>query len=261
VGSITSQFGQPMAYEQIVDLYDAYVTADFDVPFFLHEARQAGGPVLELMSGTGRVSIPLAEAGVALTCVDASAAMLAALDGKLAARGLHAAVHCMDVRKLSLPARYALIIIPFHSFSELLVRSDQQVTLSLVRDHLAAEGRFICTLQNPVVKLRTIDGQLRLWGKYRLDPVGTLLLWGLQQQGAAPEMVEGLQLYEEYDESGILRAKRMLELRYRLHNYREFRHLAEAAGFAVERVYGDYQLQDFDEASSPFMIWVLRSQR
>jgi len=64
--------------------YDLYVTQDVDVEVFVAEARKAQEKVLELMCGTGRVSLPLVEeAGVELTCVDASAAMLARLEEKL----------------------------------------------------------------------------------------------------------------------------------------------------------------------------------
>ena len=121
--------------------------------------------------------------------------MLARLNDKLQARKLHADVVCMDVRELSLPGPYDLIVIPFHSFSELVSPADQRAALSRIRQHLADSGRFICTLQNPPAKLKAIDGQLRLWGKYRLThPDGTLLLWGLQQPGPQPGAVDGVQI-------------------------------------------------------------------
>jgi hypothetical protein len=44
------------------------------------------GPVLELIAGTGMVSIPLIEAGVDLTCEDSSQEMLAILDHELRSR-------------------------------------------------------------------------------------------------------------------------------------------------------------------------------
>ena len=51
--------------------------ADLDVGFYVEEATKVKGKVLELMCGTGRASMPLLEAGVDLTCVDASERMLA----------------------------------------------------------------------------------------------------------------------------------------------------------------------------------------
>ena len=53
-------------YALIADLYDEMVRFEADLPFFLEECRTAEGPVLELMCGTGRVSLPLIEAGIEL---------------------------------------------------------------------------------------------------------------------------------------------------------------------------------------------------
>jgi SAM-dependent methyltransferase len=108
-----------MDYDRIADLYDAYVVTDLDVPFFLAQTR-ARRRVLELMSGTGRVSIPLLEAGVDLTCVDSSPEMLARLRVKLGQKGLAAPVIEMDVVRLDLAQQFDLIILPFHSFAEIV---------------------------------------------------------------------------------------------------------------------------------------------
>jgi hypothetical protein len=60
-----------MKYDAYVaELYDTYVNIAFDVPFLLNKTKEVLGEVLELRSGTGRVSIPLVEAGVPLTCVE-----------------------------------------------------------------------------------------------------------------------------------------------------------------------------------------------
>jgi len=46
-------------YSGISDLYDIYVPAEFDIDFFLQETKEINGPVLDLMAGTGRVSLRL----------------------------------------------------------------------------------------------------------------------------------------------------------------------------------------------------------
>ena len=99
-------------YSQVAHLYDVYVRTDFDVPFFINEAKDCDS-VLELMAGTGRVSIPLLEAGISLTCVDNSRHMLSILGKKVADRGLSAAVYEMDVCDLSFRNTFDLIILPF----------------------------------------------------------------------------------------------------------------------------------------------------
>jgi hypothetical protein len=54
-------------YSRLAALYDALVTDASDVEFFVRAAREARGPILELMAGTGRVTMPLARAGLELT--------------------------------------------------------------------------------------------------------------------------------------------------------------------------------------------------
>jgi len=48
----------------VADLYDVYVQWEVDIPFFRELSVDATGEVLELMSGTGRLSIPLLQHGV-----------------------------------------------------------------------------------------------------------------------------------------------------------------------------------------------------
>ncbi len=246
-------------WARIADLYDTYVRADFDIPFFLSETRKTSGEVLELMSGTGRVSVPLIQAGTHLTCVDASAEMLARLRDKLEKHKLVASVYQMDVRELNLQKQFDLIFIPFHSFAELPSPSDQRKTLAGTHKHLADAGRFICTLHNPAVRLKRVDGQLRLWGSHPLgNGRGRLLFWGLENYDADTRMVNGVELFEEYDANGIMRAKRMVELHFRIVEKREFENLAASAGFKVAALYGDYAYAEFQDETSPFMIWVLQ---
>jgi SAM-dependent methyltransferase len=246
-------------WARIADLYDTYVQTTFDIPFFLNEARKTSGEALELMSGTGRVSVPLIEAGVRLTCVDASLEMLALLREKLTRRRVAAPVHQMDVRELALQKQFDLIFIPFQSFSELLSPSDQRKAFVCIHEHLAETGRFICTLHNPRVRLKRVDGQLRLWGKYPLeDRQGTLLFWGLENYDSDAHIVSGLEFFEEYDANGVMQSKRAVELCFRIVEKREFEDLAASVGFKIAALYGDYSYSEFHEDTSPFMIWVLK---
>ena len=67
---------ETIRFDQVADIYDSYVKSDFDIPFFLNETERFEGEILELMCGTGRVSIPLLESGRRMTCVDYSNGML-----------------------------------------------------------------------------------------------------------------------------------------------------------------------------------------
>jgi len=247
-------------YARIADLYDRFVTTQADVPFFVEEAGAAGGEVLELMCGTGRLTIPLVKAGVPLTCVDFSPAMLDRLRNRLAAEGLSAAVHEMDIRDLKLDRQFRQIIIPFQAFPELTAEADQRRALARIREHLTDDGVFICTLHNPPVRLRSVDGQLHLAGKFPLEQ-GQLFVWLLQRHDPATHWVDVLEFFEEYDPDGALRAKRFSELQFHLMEKADFEALIAAAGFEVAALYGDYSRAPFDDATSPFMIWLLRPRQ
>ncbi|HSO27418.1 MAG TPA: class I SAM-dependent methyltransferase [Anaerolineales bacterium] len=249
---------QPIDYDRIADLYDAYVKATYDVDFFVEEAQKAGGPVLELMAGTGRLSIPLLEAGVRLTCVDLSPMMLQKLRQKLDDRSLEAEIYEMDVRALSLPHTYQLILLPFNSFGELVSDEDQRHTLERIYSHLEAGGRFICTLHNPGLRRQRADGVVRLWDKFPMgEGEGDLVLMGVETYNNESGDVQGLQFYEHYDSQGVLQSKRLLATNFNLLTRERFDEMASAAGFTSQALYGDYQRADFDVENSPYMIWVL----
>ncbi len=221
-------------YDVIADLYDIYVPVSFDVDFFLQETQKASGEVLELMAGSGRVSLPLIEAGVKLTCVDLSAGLNAILEEKLREKELQADVYQMDICELELQKQFEMIIIPFHSFAHLTSREDQQKSLARIYNHLLPGGTFICTLGNPELRQKDVDGQLRLFRTYELPDEATLLLWIAEKNNEEDEqIVEAMQFYEEYDKHGVLVTKRLLELHFRLSDRDEFEDLAKDAGSEI----------------------------
>lgn len=247
-------------YTHIADLYDTFVQTDIDIPFFLEEARNTNGELLELMAGTGRVTLPLVEAGIQVTCIDNAPQMLTILNEKLERRHLAADVRLMHARHLALDKQFNLIIIPFHAFPEITDVADQQQTLTRIHQHLADNGRFICTLHNPKVRLRSVDGQLRLIANKML-PGGAgnrLLVWLHQTYDPASKLVTAMEFFEEYDDKALLIARRCAEIRFHVLEKLTFEHLIQQAGFEVVQLYGDYSRAPFDEEQSPFMIWVLK---
>jgi SAM-dependent methyltransferase len=245
-------------YTSIADMYDQYVVARFDIPFFVEEVRNLHGAVLELMAGTGRLSIPLVEAGAHLTAVDASERMLDIFARKLQEKHLRAEIVCSDVRTMRFETKFELALLGFNSFSELLTGGDRRTVLEAVSYSLMPGGRFLCTLHNPRLRRATIDGSLYLTGRFPAGD-GSLLVSGMEQERDG--MVERLQFLELYDREGRLESKRVLEMRFALIEREEFEDLAQEAGFAIERLYGNYDRTRFDPDASPFMIWTLKNIR
>ena len=248
---------ESISYSTVAHLYDSYVSTDFDLPLFLDEAKNARGKVLELACGTGRLSIPLLRAGIDLTCVDYSEEMLEIFRKKLETNHLACRIFHQDMVGLSLQDRFDLIFIPFHSFSEILDESKHARALASIREHLAEGGRFVCTLQNPIVRTQSMDGTIREIGRFACEEGRTLVVSTCFQYDEHSQTVHGIQFYDVYEPQDVLVEKKQLPVSFHLFHRNQFEKLAQAAGFKVVRFYGDYERSPFDEAKSPFMIWVL----
>lgn len=253
---------QPIKYANVADLYDSYVQTTLDIPFLLDQVKGVSSDVLELMCGTGRVSLPLIESGVKLACVDKSPEMLAVLESKLAQRNLSAAIYPVDVCQLDLGKQFDRILLPFQAFSELLSLDEQRQALKQIHQHLSLGGHFICPLHNPHVRLRTVDGRLKLRTRHALpDAQGSLMLWTMETYDPDNLQVQGLQFIETYNLQGILQSKRFMDIQFSILEKDAFAALIKDVGLDVVALYGDYAYGDFQPTVSPFMIWVLRRSR
>jgi SAM-dependent methyltransferase len=85
---------------------------DADLPLWRELAREAGGPILDLGAGTGRVALDLAEAGYDVTALDSDQALLDELARRAAERDLNVDCISADARRLPGSGRYALVIAP-----------------------------------------------------------------------------------------------------------------------------------------------------
>src|SRR5271165_7218240 len=100
-------------------LYDSVIADFYDAA-----ASLSGGPVLELGCGTGRMLVPLAQAGLHVTGLDISQRMLERAAEKRAR--LEAAQHDRvrlvqgDMTLFDLGEQFPLVIIPFRPFQHLL---------------------------------------------------------------------------------------------------------------------------------------------
>ena len=150
----------PSRYFVTPELYDLmYAGFVTDVGVVVDEARAAEGAVLEVACGSGRLLVPLLEAGVDADGLDYDPAMLDSLRTKLALRGLTTGVHEADMRDFSRPRKYALVVIGFNSFLHNLTQEDQIRTLRRCREHLAPGGHLVLMLFHPSArKLLSFDG-------------------------------------------------------------------------------------------------------
>jgi len=131
-------------YDDIARLYDPWsASVQEDVPFYVQEAQRAGGPVVELGVGTGRIAIPVAAAGVRVIGVDSSRGMLEVCRERAAVAGVEVDLRFGDLREPPVDERVPLVLCPFRSFLHLRTDDDRRRALRAVRGLLAPGGRFI----------------------------------------------------------------------------------------------------------------------
>ena len=129
--------------------YDRRVIGTSDVAFWVQKCRGVAGPVLELGCGTGRVTIPVAVAGVDVTGLDNSDSMLRRAHRKSAEARVDVRWVEGDMRVFDLSRRFALIYVPLAGFAHMRGPGDAAACLDRVIAHLAPGGRLSIDLMNP----------------------------------------------------------------------------------------------------------------
>jgi len=138
------------------EIYDYVNNFDYDLEFYRSWCDKASGPCLELCSGTGRLTIPLAAAGIDITGVDYTASMLKRAEEKARAQKLNIAFIRQDIRELELglPARkFSLVFIPFNSLQCIYSLDDLERIFSRIKAHMAKDAILIIDIFNPNIRL------------------------------------------------------------------------------------------------------------
>jgi SAM-dependent methyltransferase len=127
------------AWAPVYDAWAAHMTED--VAHYVSLAREADGPIVELMVGNGRVAIEVVrETGKPVFGIDSSPAMLEIARERSA--GLPLELRLGDVRELELEEPAALIYVPFRSLLHLRGWHDKRRVFERVAAALRPGGRF-----------------------------------------------------------------------------------------------------------------------
>ena len=136
-------YGASTYGDAIADVYDDWYQGFFDVDQTVAVLTElaAGGRVLELAIGTGRVAVPLAAGGVEVVGVDASERMVAKLRDKPG--GASIPVTIGDFSDVPVEGTFRLIYVVFTTLFALPTQGDQIRCLQSVAEHLEPGGRFL----------------------------------------------------------------------------------------------------------------------
>lgn len=245
------------AYAPYYDWENARTMGRRDVRFWTGVAQRAGGRVLELGSGTGRLTVPLARAGIPIVGIDRSAAMLARVRPRARrGRGPVPAVARGDITALPFAdAAFRLVMAPYGLVQSLLTDLVLARTLREAARVLAPGGTLGIDLVPDVPRWRQYTRKVVFFSPRGPRGLPLTLIETVRQDRA-----RGLTTFEqEYVEGrGRTRQVTPFTIRFRTLPLPALVSRLARAGFDVDTVLGDYQGQPWDPRAEALILLARR---
>ena len=245
-----------MDYDEFADLYDhQYDLYRDDLHFYAAVAERAGGRVLEVGAGTGRVTTFLARRGVNVVGLEPSARMIERAQGRAARDGLQPQFVQGDVRTFGLNERFSLLIAPFNALMHLYTPNEQLQALENLRAHVEPGTPFVFDLYVPRFgKMNT----LRHEGETFHTPEGARRDVFLVQRHDKPRQHITTEYFVDTTAPDGSLSRQHFTLTQRYYTRYEVEWLLRFAGFESPRVTGSFQGGPL-EASSDVMVFQTRA--
>jgi SAM-dependent methyltransferase len=206
-----------------------------DVEYYAGLLAGVSGRILEPAAGTGRILIPLLEAGHEVEGLDTSPQMLAVCRQHCRDRGLDPVLHEADMTAFVRPGAYQAVIIPAGSVALLDGTPAAQQALACFRESLVPGGRVVIDVDPPL--LVTEPEPVRYWR--RDSYLWTLQVMHIEHDRAANQTTRLLR-YEKWQD-GALIATELQWFRLQHWSLREFEGLLAGAGFTDILVTADHR--------------------
>lgn len=244
--------------------YDAiHAGHDEDMGLWLSFAGRTDRPILEVGCGSGRITLPLAQAGHTVTAIDPSWVMLEIARKKGDAAGLDniewSAVTLTDPAAVFEPGRYGFILIPQDVFLHCEHGEEQLEWLRSCAAAMHFNGVLAIDLPGPALWLDPDTNSqpiLAFTGKRGDDMAFDA--WHVHEDDLAAQTRWLRVSYETVDDDGAVhreQSEHTLRYVYRF----EMEYLLAHAGLALSDVYGDYDLGPLTNDSER-MIVIARRQ-
>jgi len=243
-------------YAPFYDWENARTLGRRDVKFWTGMAQRATGRVLELGCGTGRVTLPLARAGVSLVGVDRSAPMLARaeIQARRLPVGRRPRLVRADIRELPFAeGSFALALAPYGILQSLTRDRDLRATLAAVARVVEPGGTFGVDLVPDVPNWREYHNKVQMQGR---AGASHLTLIESVRQDRRRRLTTFEQCYVE--RCGGRTREHRFELTFRTLSVPQMTQVLRRAGFTATAVLGDYNGRAWDARAD---VWIILAKR
>ena len=225
-------------------------TADLD--FWIRQARKYGGPVLDLVCGTGRVSLHLTRAGFRVTGIDSSETLLREAARKCLRLSLSAEWVKHDIREFDLGTRFPLVILPGNAIATFMETKDLEACFACVKRHLAPKGKVVIDLFNPDLEILSRDPKERF--PHARYPAHNGRGMVVVTESNSYDTVRQVNLIRRYHKMPREARELVEEFAVRVYFPQELNSLLKYNGFLIEAKYGDYDESAFGAESPKQLI-------
>lgn len=232
-----------------------------DIGLWQSFAMRTNAPVLEVGCGTGRIAVELALAGVAVTGVDPSAAMLERARARADEAGAELTLVEGTLGEAALDGdQFGFVLLPADVFLYCDDGEAQRELLAEAARLLRFDGLLAIDVAGPALGLDPgSNGQPVLVYAGEGPDGGTLDAWHVHEDDLA-EQTRWLRVtYDRVGADGIVR-RQQSEHRLRYVHRFELEYLLHFAGLAVVDVYGDYDLGPLTNDSERMIVTARRLQ-
>jgi SAM-dependent methyltransferase len=229
---------------------------DYRIDFYVGLAREAKGPVIDIAGGTGRILMPVLQAGVDADGLDLFQPMLDTASRKDADLGLSPDLYQGDMADFQMPRRYALVMITFNTFCHLLKTEDQLRCLGCIRRHLlpgwlpAFDGGF-----PGLAWIGAPQDRRELEGETKHPRTGqALVVYDIRSFGRVTELQHSRNEVAMDEADGTTRIIQRSDFLVRWAYKAEMELLLRAAGFARYKVCGGFDRRSFTQETDQRVV-------
>lgn len=246
-------------YAEIAEFYDLeHDDHVADVEMYLQYVESAGDPVLEVACGTGRIAMPMAQAGNRVVGADLSEPMLDRArrrsEGKVDPSLLTYVSADMTETHTIQGGPFGVVIMALGALGHLATQERQLAALRSA--HLALDPRGVLLIDifhaSPA-RLNSLDGGIAVDGRWELDSGDGVERFSTHHVHPSTQTIDTRIWYDVTSEAGTVRRVSM-SMTQRYVSPGEIALMLLTSGFQDMMFYGGYELEPFDDGSDRLLV-------
>lgn len=228
-----------------------------DIEFYLELARKSEpSNILDIGCGTGRISIPLVQAGWQITCVDKAEVMLEGLRQKIQSLpdNLKTKIKIVNLAMQeidNLEIQFDLIIVSFNTFHNLRSQEEQIEFLNKAKTLLTTDGMLVIDISTPS------HGNLKESKEWQLEKTNEDENYKSERyykhldHDKEKKIVSIEFLTKLYNKEGKLMDSWTHNYKSTYHIPTELDQMVQSCGYVISAKYGNYKFDSFSKVDNP----------